>query len=228
MQFLIIVIHIALMGLTVWWAWRVWHKSELLSESLGNAAGKATVALVAAYLVPVLLLSSFGPLSQSSSDVLIRGLLVFVGVAFVLYVAAGVTKTSEGIRGRAALRLSGHPVPPKLWPAWGVATATGVIMFFLMVVTNIVFVYLATYIAVLQNQPTSSNSIFQTITQNFIIGTAIAWIVSVALMWAFQKASIFTAERDYAQLKTGIEQRLAQQREELLSVRLTDSAAEQK
>lgn len=228
MQFLIIVIHFALMGLTGWWTYRGWDKGSTLSQRLDTAGGKFGLGLVASYFVPFLLLSGFGPLSPEAYDFLSIGGLAFAAVAFVFFVAARVCKTREGILSRKAQRLSGHLVPPKLWPAWGVAVVTGVVMFLVVFTAILAFAVLSTYIDALNGLTNSSSSMFQTASQGVAVGTCIIWIVIVALMYLIQKSTIYFAERDYRELSAGIENRLSQQREELLAVRDADSTTEQK
>lgn len=224
MQFLIIVIHFALMALAGWWTYRGWDKGSILSQRLDTAAGKFTLGLVAAYFVPLLLLSGFGPLSPEAREFLSIGGLAFAAVVFVFFLAARVCITREGILSRKAQRLSGHLVPPKLWPAWGVAAVTGIVMFLIIFVANFSFVFLSSYIVTLQGSSFNSSSMFQSVTQNFVVGTAIVWVAIVALMWAIQKATIYVAERDYRQLSAGIENRLAQQRTELLATRTNEGS----
>lgn len=226
MQFVIIAIHVALVVLTAWWTNHGWAKASTLSQRLDTAGGKFGIALVAAYFIPLLLLSGFGPFSQEAYDSLTLGGLTFACVALIFFVAARGVKTRENFLSREAQRLSGYLVPPKLWPAWGVATVTGFFMFILIFAVNLAFMFLSTYIVSLQNMYITSNSMSQAVAQNFAVGTAIVWIFIVVLMWAIQKVTIYTAERDYTQLSAGIENRLAQQRVELLATMDTESSHE--
>jgi hypothetical protein len=89
MQFLIIVIHVALMALTAWWIWRSWHKEPTLSQPLDTAGVKSAAGLMADYIVPSFFLPSFGPLAKDDFALIVKGVLVFVVVSFLLIVGVG-------------------------------------------------------------------------------------------------------------------------------------------
>ncbi len=198
-------------GLTIGWIIRGWGQDSVKAD-IDAAAWKWFCAPFLSMVLGGLLLRQV-PDAASVLYWTIYPAVVVLGVLVVASISAGITAR---VKDRAHMRLSGHPVPPKLWPAWRVAAVAGAVMFILVMAADFAFVVLTTHISSLQGpDPTR----YQALNANFMTGSVFAWISITTVSWVVQKICIFTAERDYAQLSTGIETRLAKQREELLATR---------
>ncbi|KHL03792.1 hypothetical protein [Sinomonas humi] len=216
MQFLVVLAHVAVAALIVWWTRRSWASKPTLAQRLEQAGFKAGVGLILDFLVAGNVANIGGvPVPHDVYDVVMAGVYVFLFAAAALYLATFVAGIIGGIRAREAMRLSGHPVPPRLRAPWKIALGTAAAAFFLFL--GAMFVAQMWLYTARQAFPLDPRLGDGRLPQEWIIGGGIGFWAAVALAWAVQHVRIWKAEREYAQLTTGIEHRLEEQRRSLLA-----------